>query len=84
MSDTADTEAAEKKAKRAKNKPDPKLAKHVARVIAGTDKKAWTTLGKEGQKPHILKAKRVLTAISRYSSKPRDAKATADDDMDDD
>lgn len=76
MSDTDQTAA-----KAAKTKPDPRLTKHVARVLSGQDKTQWQALGKDGQKPHITTAKRVLTAIDRYLSKPRTAKGGADDDI---
>ena len=68
--------------KAAKTKPDPKLVKHVARVIAGVERPQWVALGKDGQKPHVTTAKRVLLSINRYLDKPhKGGKASADDDI---
>lgn len=48
---------------------DPRLVKHIARVISGKKQDDWKSLGKDGQKPHVALAKRVLTAQKRYAAK---------------
>lgn len=78
MSDSTQTAV-----KAGKTKPDPRLVKHVARVIAGIERPQWVALGKDGQKPHVTTAKRVLLAINRYLDKPnKGGKAAAADDDD--
>jgi len=53
--------------------PDARLVKHVARAVAGVTKTDWKALGREGQKAHVLTAKRVLRAQARYKAAPEGA-----------
>lgn len=56
----------------ARDKPDARLTKHVARLISGLDKAGWQALDREGQKPHLATARRVLTGIERFNAKSAD------------
>lgn len=48
---------------------DRKLIRQVARVISGMDKAQWKELGREGQKPHLAIARRVLNTIERLKAR---------------
>jgi hypothetical protein len=63
MSD-ADTDLAEAPARH-----NPKLVKHVARIISGLERPEWAQLDAEAKKPHMAMAKRVLKGIDRYGNR---------------
>ena len=55
------------------DRPDTRrLTKHVARLISGLDKAGWQALDREGQRPHLATARRVLTGIERFNAKSAD------------
>jgi hypothetical protein len=61
---------------------DRKMIRQVARVISGLDQAQWKEAGKEGQKPHLATARRVLNTIERI--KARREAGTDDAAQDDD
>ncbi|EPX85830.1 hypothetical protein ruthe_01550 [Rubellimicrobium thermophilum DSM 16684] len=71
MDSIDDIEAGHAEAAEASSGPDRdrKLIRQVARVISGMDKAQWKELGREGQKPHLATARRVLNTIERLKAR---------------